>query len=120
MKEIELHLDGLDEQPELHDISEDLQPVQEQRIQFTEEEEKTIEAFSEKIDLTNSNIVLQYGAGAQKKISSFSEKTLENVRTKDLGEVGDLLSGVVTELKHFDEDDRKGLAGFFCKTKKSL
>jgi uncharacterized protein YaaN involved in tellurite resistance len=84
---------------------------------FTEEEKKQIEDFAKQIDLTNSNLVLQYGAGSQKKMADFSETALENVRTKDLGEVGNMLVSVVTELKSFDaEEESKGLFGFFKKT----
>ena len=74
-----------------------------------------MDAFASQIDLTNSTLVLQYGAGTQKKMADFSESALENVRSKDLGEVGDLLSGVVTELKSFDEEEEKGFFGFFKK-----
>ena len=65
---------------------------------LSEEEKRTVNAFAEQIDLTNSAMILQYGAGTQKKMADFSESALENVRTKDLGEVGELLSGVVKEL----------------------
>lgn len=85
--------------------------------ELSEDELKQVEEFASKIDLKNSNLVLQYGAGAQKNIASFSEKTLESVRTKDLGEVGDLLSNVVTELKNFDiEEDENAITKFFKKT----
>ena len=84
-------------------------------IQLTEEEKKMVQEFSEKIDLKNSALILQYGAGAQKKIADFSETALDNVRTKDLGEVGDLLAGVVTELKEFDAQETKGFLGLFKK-----
>ena len=77
-------------------------------IVLTPEEKNMVSAFAEKIDLANSNMILQYGAGTQKKIADFSEKALENVKTKDLGEVGTLLSDVVTELKGFDEEEEKG------------
>lgn len=83
---------------------------------LTEEEKKQVEDFAKQIDLTQSNVILQYGAAAQKKISSFSESTLNNVRTKDLGEVGDMLGDLVVELKGFDaEPEEKGLAGLFKK-----
>lgn len=82
---------------------------------LTEEERRQVDAFAGQIDLTNSTLVLQYGAGTQKKMADFSESALENVRSKDLGEVGDLLSGVVTELKSFDEEEEKGFFGFFKK-----
>lgn len=79
------------------------------------EEKKMVEEFVEKIDLKNSNAIMQYGAGAQKKIADFSENALESVRTKDLGEVGSLLSSVVVELKGFDAEEEKGFLGLFKK-----
>lgn len=69
---------------------------------LNDDERKMVDSFAKQIDLTNNNMILQYGAGAQKKMADFSEAALENVRTKDLGEVGDMLSSVVTELKSFD------------------
>ncbi len=81
---------------------------------LTEEEREMVAEFAEKIELSNSNMVIQYGAGAQKKIADFSETALSNVRTKDLGEIGDMISGVVTELKSFDvEENEKGFFSFF-------
>ena len=82
---------------------------------LTEEERRTVDAFAKQIDITNSTMVLQYGAGTQKKMADFSESALENVRSKDLGEVGELLSGVVKELKGFDEEEEKGFFGIFKK-----
>ena len=82
---------------------------------LTPEERKMVDDFSKQIDLHNSNAILQYGVGTQKKMADFSGNALENVRTKDLGEVGDMLSGVVAELKDFDEE-QKGFLGFFKKT----
>ena len=82
--------------------------------QLTPAEQKMVDDFAAKIDLTNSNQILQYGAGTQKKLSDFSESALENVRTKDLGEVGQMLSSVVTELKSFDVDEKdKGIFARF-------
>ena len=75
-----------------------------------------MDAFAAQIDLMNSNAILQYGAGTQKKMADFSEAALENVRTKDLGEVGELLTGVVKELRSFDEEEEKGLFGIFKKS----
>ena len=83
---------------------------------LTPEEKKMVDDFSAQIDLANTNLVLQFGSGAQKKIADFSETALANVRTKDLGEVGDVLSSVVTQLKSFDVDEEeKGFFGFFKK-----
>ena len=77
------------------------------------EEKQMVVDFSKQIDLKNSNLIMQYGAGAQKKMADFSEKALDNVKTQDLGEVGDLLSGVVSELKSFDAEEERGVFGFF-------
>ena len=84
---------------------------------LTEEEKQQVEAFSKQIDIHNSTAVLQYGAGAQKKMADFSEKALENVKTKDMGEVGDMIAGLVTELRSFDVsgEKEKGFFGFFKK-----
>lgn len=80
------------------------------------EERQMVDSFSQQIDLHNSNMILQYGAGTQKKMADFSESALDNVRTKDLGEVGDLLTDVVTELKNFDTtEEEKGFFGLFKK-----
>ena len=87
---------------------------------LTEEEKQAVAAFAEQIDLTNSSMILQYGAGTQKKMADFSENALENVKTKDLGEVGNLLSGVVKELKNFDEEEEKGFLGIFKKTSNKI
>lgn len=83
---------------------------------LTEEERKMVDDFASKIELSNSNMILQYGAGAQKKMADFSETALDNVRSKDLGEIGTMLSSVVTELKSFDEEEEKGILGFFKKS----
>lgn len=87
---------------------------------LTEAEKQAVDAFAEQIDLTNSSMILQYGAGTQKKMADFSENALENVKTKDLGEVGNLLSGVVKELKSFDEEEEKGFLGIFKKTSNKI
>ncbi len=87
---------------------------------LTEQERKMVNDFAAQIDLNNSSVILQYGAGTQKKLADFSESALENVRTKDLGEIGDMLSSVVTELKNFDEEEEKGLFGFFKKNTNKL
>ena len=87
---------------------------------LSEEEKAMVESFSNQIDLTNSTMILQYGAGTQKKMADFSETALENVKTKDLGEIGGLLTNVVTELKAFDEEESKGFLGIFKKTSNKL
>lgn len=83
---------------------------------LSDEEKQQVEDFSKKIDLGNSAGILQYGAGTQQKMADFSEKALDRVRTKDLGEVGNLIGGLVGELKSFDvEEEEKGFLGFFKK-----
>lgn len=95
------------------------EPVMDENV-LTDEERKMAEQFANQIDLTNSTMILQYGAGTQKKMADFSETALDNVRTKDLGEVGDLLSGVVQELKNFDDEEEKGFFGIFKKQANKL
>ena len=87
---------------------------------LTEQERQMVNNFAAQIDLSNSSVILQYGAGAQKKMADFSESALENVRTKDLGEIGEMLTGVVTELKNFEEEEDKGFFGFFKKNTNKL
>lgn len=87
---------------------------------LTPEERKAVNDFANQIDLKNSTTILQYGAGAQKKIADFSETALSNVRSKDLGEIGELLSGVVYELKKFDEEEEKGFLGIFKKSSNKI
>ena len=82
--------------------------------ELSPQERQQVAQFASKIDLNNSQMILQYGAGTQKKMADFSESALKNVRTKDMGEVGDLLSSVVVELKSFDvEEEEKGIKGLF-------
>ncbi len=81
---------------------------------LSEEEKRQVEEFSRQIDLHNSTAILQYGVGTQKKMADFSGDALENVKTKDLGEVGEMLSGVVAQLRDFEEDE-KGFLGIFKK-----
>ena len=90
-------------------------PVFDENV-LSPEERQAAAQFAEKIDLTNSQMILQYGAGSQKKMADFTENALSNVRSKDLAEVGDLLAGVVKELKGFDEEEEeKGFFGFIKK-----
>ncbi|MCI8400968.1 MAG: toxic anion resistance protein [Lachnospiraceae bacterium] len=79
------------------------------------EERKMVDDFASQIELNNSNLILQYGAGAQKKMADFSENTLSHVKTRDLGEIGEALSRVVSELRSFDEEEEKGFFGIFKK-----
>ena len=88
---------------------------------LTEEERKMVDDFSKQINLNDTNGILQYGVGTQKKMADFSETALKNVKTKDLGEVGTMISGLVTELKSFDvEEEEKGFLGFFKKSGNKL
>lgn len=87
---------------------------------LTPEERKAVNDFVGQIDLKNSTTILQYGAGAQKKIADFSGTALSNVRSKDLGEIGELLSGVVYELRKFDEEEEKGFLGLFKKSSNKI
>ncbi|MBP1581656.1 MAG: toxic anion resistance protein [Oscillospiraceae bacterium] len=91
------------------------------QIVLSPEEEKIVADFLPKINVKDSNLVLQYGAGSQQKIADFSQNILDNVRTKDLGEVGEVLSSVVSELKSFDvEEEEKGLFSFFKRSSNKL
>ena len=96
-----------------------LQQTQPETI-LTPEEQKIVDDFAAKIDVENTTQILQYGAGTQKKMADFSDTALANVRTQDLGEVGDLITGVVGELKGFDAEEEKGLFGFFRKQANKL
>lgn len=84
-------------------------------VVLTPEEQKMVDDFAAQIDITNTQMVMQYGAGSQKKIADFSENALNNVRTKDMGEIGQMLADVVTELKDFGEEEEKGFFGFLKK-----
>ena len=104
-------------EPELEPAVE-LTPVEEPKVEepvLTEQEQKLVADFAAKIDVENTTQILQYGAGTQKKMAQFSDAALENVRTQDLGEVGDLIVDVVGELKGFDAEEEKGFFGFFRK-----
>ena len=111
----------------LNEIRLTLDPVQDPELKedlddtnLSAEELRQVEEFSKQIDLHNSTAILQYGAGTQKKMADFSGDALESVRTKDLGEVGDMLSGVVAELRDFDAEEEKGILGFFKKSSNKL
>ena len=102
------------------DVPEELQKPVFDESSLTPQERQMVDDFAEKIDLNNSQMILQFGAGAQKKMADFSENALENVRTKDLGEIGSMLSSLVTELKSFDEEEEKGFFGKFRKASDRL
>ena len=92
-----------------------IEPVEMDERLLTEEERKAVEEFSHKIDIRDTNMILQYGAAAQKSVADFSENALGNVRSKDLGEIGQDLSQLVVELKGFGGEEKKGILGLFKK-----
>ena len=97
-------------------------PVQVEDTPLSPEEQKMVNDFAEKIDITNSQMVLQYGAASQKKLSDFSETALSRVKTKDMGETGELITNLISELQGFDAttEQPKGVFGFFKKTSNSI
>ena len=123
-KEFETHEPSLTLEPELETVTEAEVIPQEQpeAVQpvLTEQEKQMVDAFAEKIDVENTAQIMQYGAGTQKKMADFSDAALANVRTQDLGEVGELISDVVGELKGFDAEEDKGFFGFFKKQANKL
>ena len=119
MSNIKLTLDGQDNDNDLDKITKEPDLI-ENKITFSPDEEKMIDDFSKKIDLEDTNIILQYGSGAQKKISNFSEKTLDTVRNKDLGEIGGLLDKLVGDIKSMEAEESFGPLGFFKKQANKL
>lgn len=109
---------SLPEAPKVPSVTETAEKVPE--VILTPEEQKMVDDFASRIDITNTQMVLQYGAGPQKKIADFSQNALNNVRTKDMGEIGQMLTDVVTELKDFNEEEEKGFFGFFKKSANKL
>ena len=108
------------EQPALAEEKK-VEPLMIEETRLSPEEQKAVDDFAEKIDVTNSQMILQYGAATQKKIGDFSEAALDKVPTKDLGATGDMIASLVTELKGFDaQEESKGIFGFFKKTSNSL
>ena len=89
-------------------------------VVLTPEEQKMVDDFAAQIDLKNTQQIMQYGAASQKKIADFSEAAMANVRTKDMGEVGEMLTNVVTELRSIEEEDSKGVFGIFKKNANKL
>ena len=113
-REIKLTLDGQTEEVK---ENKELEKVDLVKLKLSEEEQKQVDEFSKKINLHDTGMILQYGAGAQNKIAGFSGGALNSVKTKDLGQVGDLLSNVVSELKNFDVDENeKGIKALFKKS----
>ena len=98
------------------------EPVKVEDTPLSPEEQKMVNDFAEKIDITNSQMVLQYGAASQKKLSDFSETALSRVKTKDMGETGELITSLISELQGFDAttEQPKGIFGFFKKTSNSI
>ena len=101
-------------------VKQEAEPVKLDDSMLTEAEKKMVDDFSKKIDVTNSQMVLEYGSAAQKSVASFSENALSSVRNKDLGEVGETLTSLVVEIKDFGEEEKKGLFGMFKKASNKL
>ncbi len=123
MEEIKLTLESVETVPAAPTLTLGTEEVKKPEVVMQEEaaltpaEQKVVADFAQKIDITNTTQIMQYGSVAQKKIAGFSESALANVRTKDLGEIGEAITGLVTELKGFDvEEEEKGFLGFFKKT----
>ena len=115
-----LSFDMPEVKPEVVEIKEE-KKNETPEVKLSPEEEKMVEEFASKIDISNSQAIRAYGVGSQKKIADFSENALERVKTKDLGEIGDMLAGVVGEIRSLEtEEDEKGLFGFFKKTSNKL
>ena len=98
----------------------EVEPVKVDESMLTEQEKKAVDDFAKKIDITDTNLVLNYGVAAQKSVATFSENALSSVRNKDLGEVGETLSNLVVEVKGFGQEEKKGLSGLFHKQKDKL
>ena len=99
-----------------------VEPVKVEDTPLSPEEQKMVDDFAEQIDITNSQMVLQYGAASQKKLSQFSETALSRVKTKDMGETGDLITSLIGELQDFDAgaEEPKGIFGFFKKASNNI
>lgn len=117
-----LTLDPFAEASEVPETVQEKQPQEEElRVVLSPQEQQQVDAFAAQIDLRNTNAILQYGAGCQKKIADFSETALNNVRTKDMGQIGEMLIDVVGQLKEFDEEEEsKGFLGLFKKNTNKL
>lgn len=121
-KDFEMETPSLTLEPDLgefekkEEVIQKKQPQKEEEVPvLTPEEQKMVNDFAAKIDIENTNQILQYGAGTQKKMADFSDTALENVKTQDLGEIGELISNVVGELKDFDVQEEGKFFGFFRK-----
>lgn len=118
----EILTDPILSSPKQEVAAEPLSDIKIDTSQFSEQEMKAIEDFASKINIKDTNQIIQYGAAPQKKLADFSEKTLENVKTKDLGDVGDMLADVVVELKQTDpqNEEKKDFSASSTKEKISL
>ena len=116
----ELTLDGAAAPAQSETEKKAAEPVKIDESMLTDAEKKAVEEFSRKIDINDTNLVLNYGAAAQKSVASFSENALSSVRNKDLGEIGETLSSLVVEVKGFGKEEKKGLFGAFQKQKNKL
>lgn len=120
-KDFEMETPSLTLEPDLGELEKKEEVIPKKQLQkeevpvLTPEEQKMVNDFAAKIDIENTNQILQYGAGTQKKMSDFSDTALENVKTQDLGEIGELISNVVGELKDFDVQEEGKFFGFFRK-----
>ena len=111
---------GNEPEPAPVEEKKEVEPVKIDDSMLTEAERQMVDEFSKKIDIKDSQMILQYGSAAQKNVAAFSENALSSVRTKDLGEVGEALGNLVVELKDFGEEEEKGLFGFFKKAGNKL
>ena len=120
-KDFEMETPSLTLEPDLGELEKKEEVIPKKQLQkeevpvLTPEEQKMVNDFAAKIDIENTNQILQYGAGTQKKMADFSDTALENVKTQDLGEIGELISNVVGELKDFDVQEEGNFFGFFRK-----
>lgn len=120
-KDFEMETPSLTLEPDLGELEKKEEVIPKKQLQkeevpvLTPEEQKMVNDFAAKIDIENTNQILQYGAGTQKKMADFSDTALENVKTQDLGEIGELISNVVGELKDFDVQEEEKFFGFFRK-----
>ena len=120
-KDFEMETPSLTLEPDLGEFEKKEEVIPQKQLQkeevpvLTPEEQKMVNDFATKIDIENTNQILQYGAGTQKKMADFSDTALENVKTQDLGEIGELISNVVGELKDFDVQEEGKFFGFFKK-----
>ena len=108
------------EAPSIEEIEETFEPEEVEKVcqemsQLSEDEQQIVKSFSDQIDVTNTSMVLHYGAAAQKHIADFSASTLNNIRTKDMGDVGNMLTNLTVELRgfNFDEEEKRGVRGLF-------